>query len=117
MAIHIKTVFTVFVFLLCSCSKPQKDFSSYESATRWVRATHEAEVMKPDSSTIHRVEYFPDSEKKWLVLYFKSNRSKGYLYQNFPQSMWVSWKNASSKGKWYHRNLKGKKRYFFYPSG
>ena len=100
---------------LTSCSKPPKDLTTYDSAKAWVQSEYTAEVMKPDSTNIHRAEYYPDSPRKWLIVYFKSNKSKGYLYQKIPSSLWTDWKAASSKGKWYKRNLKGNRTYFFKP--
>ena len=100
---------------LSSCSKPTKDLSSYESATAWVQSEYTAEVMEPSSRDIHRVEYYASSPRQWLIVYFKSNKSKGYIYQKIPSSLWADWKSASSKGKWYKQNLKGNRTYFFKP--
>lgn len=100
---------------LGSCEKHPKDLSSYESAARWIKAEYKAEVMKPDSTAIHKVEYYSKSPEKWLLVYFNTNKSKGYIYQGFRADRWQDWKKASSKGKWYHKNLKGVSTYVFTP--
>ncbi len=113
---HIKTLAGILVsLLLSSCSKPTKDLTSYDSATAWVQAEYEAEVMEPESTDIHRAEFYISSPEKWLIVYFKSNKSKGYLYKSFTAVKWSEWKSASSKGSWYHRNLKGNSKYYFTP--
>jgi len=104
----------LFAFTI-SCGKPAKDFTSYESASKYIRATYSAEVMKPDSSSIYKVEYYSNSPEKWILVFFNSNKSKGYIYKGFSKSMWEDWKNASSKGRWYHSHLKGNRTHFFYP--
>lgn len=107
---------TAFICLaLTSCSKPPKDLTSYDSAKAWVQAEYTAEVMKPDSTDIHRAEFYAASPEKWLIVYFKSDKSKGYLYQNFTSAKWTAWKFASSKGSWYHKNIKGQSQYKFSP--
>ena len=104
-------VFTL--FLMNSCSKNEKYSASYESTIEYVQDNYKASKMTPNSSTIDRVEYYVSSPKKWLIVYFKSNKRRGYIYQNFPESKWKSWQRAKSKGKWYAQNLKGNKKYFF----
>ncbi|WP_165788586.1 KTSC domain-containing protein [Rubritalea profundi] len=112
----LKILLTLLTLLaLTSCSKPAKDLSSYESARAWISSEYTAEVMEPSSRDIHRVEYYPGSPRQWLIVYFNSNKSKGYLYQKFPSSLWADWKAADSKGKWYKLNLKGNRTYFFTP--
>ena len=109
-------VMSLMCFCFIACSKPTKDLSSYESAKAWVVSTYAAEVMTPDSTNIYRVEFYAFSPEKWLIVYFKQNKSKGYLYQNFTAEKWNEWKSSESKGRWYHQNLKGKKQYIFNPS-
>lgn len=101
--------------ILPACGKPPKDLSSYKSAAKWIKAEYKAEVMSPDSSTIHKVEYYSKSPEKWLLVYFKTNKAKGYIYKGFPEHRWSDWKTASSAGKWYYSNLKGNRAYFFTP--
>jgi hypothetical protein len=105
----------VLLLTLTACEKPKKDLSSYESAARWIKAEYSADTMRPESSDIHKVEYYAESPEKWLMVFFNSKKSKGYIYQNFPEQRWEEWKSASSKGGWYSRNLKGKSAYFFKP--
>lgn len=101
-------------FLNVGC-KPKEDYSTYESTNKYIRATYSADVMKPDGSGIHKVEYYPSSPEKWLLVYFKSNTSKGYTHQNFPSEQWESWKASSDPYKWYKRNIKGRTYYRFEP--
>lgn len=47
--------------ILPACGKPPKELTSYESAAKWIKAEYKAQTMSPDSSTIHKVEYYNTS--------------------------------------------------------
>ncbi len=112
----ISTLLYCVFFLEVSCSKPKKDFSTYESTIEYVQYTYKASVLTSSSSDVHRAEYYASSPNRWLVVYFKSDVSKGHIYQKFPMSKWTEWNKASSKGSWYHEHLRGNQEYFFKPS-
>ena len=103
------------LIFMTSCGKPKEDYSSYESSSKYIRATYSADVMKPSEKNIHKVEYYASSPEKWLLVFFNSNKSKGYIYKGVTAEMWKTWNASSSKDRWYTSNLKGNRTYFFKP--
>ena len=61
----------------------------------------------PDSTAIYLVRYWPESPNKRFLVYFKTNRSKGYLYEGMPMDEYRAWQEAPSKGRFFHERIKG----------
>lgn len=102
------------IIVLNSCKErspeiSEKGFTSYKEASDYVKKTYESETLKSNSE-IQKVEYYSDGY--FLMIYFKSNTSKGYLYQNFPVQMWDEFKNAGDIYQFYKNKIKGKNKYF-----
>jgi len=78
----------------------------------------EATIWMPESAAIARVEYFPNSPERLLVVVF--HREGGrisdiYTHRDVPESLFEEWKRAPSAGQWYNQRLKGNPAYFFSP--
>jgi KTSC domain len=41
-------------------------------------------------------------------LTIRLNNGRAYVITNIPRSVYENWKNAPSKGRFYHRNVRGK---------
>ena len=118
---RIKTVGSSILYLSClllfisslgSCKDTPAPFASegittYSEATKWVKENYKGETITPNSSKIYKMVYF--SEGKFLLIHFKSNKRKGYLYQKVSSSLWSKFKNASSVDDFYKSQIKGNK--------
>lgn len=98
--------------LLCSCDATPKPFNgqgitSYKEAIAWVESSYNAETVHPNSSNVFKMVYFEEGE--FMVVYFRHKKSKGYLHQHVSRKFWEEFKSASSKGKFYHKRIKGNK--------
>lgn len=56
------------------------------------------------SSVIRKIAY--DRKNSTLLITF--NNGATYIYSSFPLIMWQNFKNASSKGQYFARHIKGK---------
>lgn len=95
---------TIFLLLLTFCLGDKPNFNSYESYSKWVNKTYKAETVKPQSSLIHKMKYFPNGQ--YMQIFFKTKKRKGYLYQNVNEKFWKSFKEAKSKGAFYNQRIK-----------
>ena len=93
--------------------RPKPNLLTYKSASRYIQTKYSAELFEPGGSDIYKVEYYPDSPEKWIIVYFISNRSNGYTYKNFQQSTWLEWKESADPYEWYRINVRGRSVYFF----
>ena len=98
---------TLWIVSCNSEAEKPTSFTSYDQYGKWVEKTYKAETVKPESSYIHKMKYYP--EGLYMKIYFNSNKSKGYLYKNVSSSLWSDFKNADSKGKFYHKRIKNDK--------
>ena len=80
-------------------------FYSYQQAVAWYQNQHNIEDIYPDSSAIYRAAYYESDHV--LLLYFTSDHSKGYIFGDVPNNVWLEFKNASSKGRYYNTYIKG----------
>lgn len=95
---------------LLSCEGKPEPFSSegistYSEATEWVKKNCEGETVHPGSSKIHKMVYFPKG--KFMLIHFKSNKSKGYLYHQVSSSLWKDFKTTSDVDHFYKSRIKG----------
>ena len=108
----------ILIFLMLtslSCEATPEPFASegvttYMEATKWVKKNYKSEIVKPDSSIIHKMVYF--SEGKFMLIYFQSNKGNGYLYHQVSKKLWVKFKNAPSQGRFYNAYIKGNKNIY-----
>ncbi len=63
------------------------------------------EDVYPDSTAIHKMSYNKASEE--LRILFISGNTECEYY-DVPELVWFAFKDASSKGKFYHQHIKGK---------
>ena len=87
-------------------SEIQSNFSSYEEASKWYLSSAPLEWMNPDSTMILKVAYH--EKDSVMIIFFKSKPFIGYIYGGVPRSIWERFKNASSKGQFYNKTIKGK---------
>ena len=103
------------LFLVTSCEAAPEPFASegiktHTEATKWVKANYKAETVTPDSTMIHKLLYFPKG--RFMMIYFNSKRSKGYLYHNVSSELWRDFNNSTSKGRFYNSRIKGNKNIY-----
>lgn len=112
MPARIRYFLAFFLLLETSCAKePAFIGSDPTQAVPVIRAAYEGDNWQPSSSTIHTVEYFADSPRKFLIVTFRRREggtSKPYLYEGFPPHLWEEWRRAPSAGTWYNSKLKGR---------
>ncbi len=80
---------------------------TYSEATRWVKKNYKGETVKPWFSDIHKMTYF--KEGRFMMIYFTSKKSKGYLYHRVSPSLWADFRKAKSKDDFYKTRIKGDK--------
>lgn len=83
---------------------PYDEISTYPEAARWLQNHCKAETILPDSTLIHKISYFPECH--FLMIYFKSNKTKPFISQNVSKKLWTRFKESPSKGKFYHSVIK-----------
>lgn len=114
-----KILFLPLPLILISCSGQSCEISSidrsnYQTAINSIESndfTIEDEISSfdNDSSWITDADFYScDKDFGFLILEFKG---KDYLFENVPTDVWFDFKNSSSKGKFYHRNIKGNYRF------
>jgi hypothetical protein len=84
-----------------------KTFSDYASAETWVKQTHKAETITPESSLIKQMDYFPAEGNGYLIIALHKENKSTLLYQNISPKLWDDFKNAKSKGKFYNKHIQG----------
>lgn len=83
-------------------------FSSYDEAVAWYLG-QPLETIYPQSTAIYRASYHKGDQV--LLLFFKSNPGKGYIYGGVPSSVWQGLKQAPSKGRYYNAVIRGRYGY------
>lgn len=64
--------------------------------------------MTPSCKSIYKVEYWPESENRRFKVYFTTNPGKGYGFENLELNIYRHWQAASSKGKFYNSQIRGR---------
>ena len=105
-------IFTLIIFISCQsndCEQLPSSFQSHEEGVSKVldsSFTLEDELDTSKSSWIRGAQYFScDSNIGFLVI---NTDSSIYIHQAVPLSIWEGFKDASSFGSYYNRNLKGR---------
>lgn len=93
------------VLTACSGSKPSSAQSQGSNTAKHVHSFTYDDT--PQSSAISEIGYCYGCET--LSVTFLSSGST-YLYYDFPQSEWRSFRNASSIGSYYNKYIKGQYR-------
>ncbi|QOW11378.1 KTSC domain-containing protein [Kaistella flava (ex Peng et al. 2021)] len=108
---HFSKFYYIILFVLFSCKKEisLKRFTNYNQVENYL-STNSFKVDETtdtgNSSFITSAHFqSEDGEKGFLTLGMKR---KEYHFSNVPIEVWERFKNANSKGKFYHRNIKGK---------
>ncbi|MBW1613973.1 MAG: KTSC domain-containing protein [Deltaproteobacteria bacterium] len=111
-----KIILLIFLISLISqisysqdCKTLPTIFDSYQQATRLVKSSKfkiKETLDTSKSSWIRGATYYScDGEEGFLILV---TDDKEYIHQNVPINVWNGFKNASSFGSYYSRNIKGK---------
>lgn len=91
------------------CKTLPTTFDSYSQANKLVKSSTfeiKESVNTSKSSWIRGATYYScDGEKGFFIL---QTDNKEYIHQNVPLDIWKGFKNASSFGSYYSRNIKGK---------
>lgn len=93
-----------------TCTDLPTRFSSYDYAIK---------IVKKSDFTF--TDYLPSGNSTWIMSanYYSCDNIKGYfvyttikggkyIHANVPKYIWLSFKNATSKGSYYNKNIKGK---------
>jgi len=103
-----------FIVLLSSCSsndceKLPTAFTSFDEAVKQIENAHfnfKDNINTSKSSWIREAKYFScDNKTGFFIL--KTDK-EDYVYQNLPIEIWTGFKNATSFGSYYNRNIKHK---------
>lgn len=109
--IFFKLIFFVLITISScgqNCKEIPNSFINYAQAKEIVldsnfKFTDKADVS--DSSWITSAKYFScDGLNGFFII---KTKGKTYIHQNMPYKMWKNFKQASSKGSYYSRNIKG----------
>lgn len=84
-------------------------FRTYGEASEWYQSQSDLDWMYPDSTSIHKAAYH--HKDGVLLIFFKSNKTLGYVYGGVPPIVWRDFKKADSKGTFFHFHIKGAYRY------
>jgi len=89
-------------------TKVKSGFESYPEAIRWYQA-QDLETIQPASATISKVSYH--ARDAVLLVYFRSNPGKAYIFGNVPRDIWEDFNNAASKGHYFNSRIKNRFRF------
>jgi KTSC domain len=90
---------------------PPRD--TFKNAQAWVHERLNCERHPtPNEPWIEWAEYCPSGPLGYFVLKVKAGQQKVYLFENIPPAFWEGFKAAPAAGKFYHRELKGKRHWF-----
>lgn len=105
-------IIILLLFFLFSCKQnaPEpKSFNSYEQVSDYLSGSKfvvDESTDTSNSSFITSAEYQSlDGKTGYLTL---EMRGKTYYFKGVPIELWGNFKAAGSKGKFYHRYIKGK---------
>ena len=98
--------------IFTSCKSTPEPFdkegiTTYGQAKEWVISNYQSETVTPTDSKIHKITYFKDG--KFMLIYFNSKKSKGYLYHRVSRSLWTEFKNSDNKASFYRQRIKDNK--------
>lgn len=91
------------------CNKLQANFTSYSEAISKIKSTkftYSDNVNTSKSSWIRSASYY-SCDKKFGYFIIKTDKGS-FIYKDLPISVWNSFKNASSFGSYYDRNIKNR---------
>ena len=91
------------------CNKLQANFSSYSEAISKIKTTKftlTENVNTSSSSWVRGASYY-SCDKKIGYFIIKTDK-RNYIYKDLPINIWNSFKNASSFGSYYNRNIKNR---------
>lgn len=110
-----KTLIYLVTLLLISCQNCDKlpaHFESYEQAKTIIKDSSfstKDEMTNIKSSWITSASFYScDGSSGYMII---GMRGKEYLYNGVPFDVWNDFKKADSKGKFYHRHIKGKYKF------
>jgi hypothetical protein len=86
----------------------ERAFLSYEAAINHFLEKGGAEEITPRSTAISRALYFPNTQRRVLLIYFSSNPAKPYIFEGVPEEVWRDFKTARSHGTFYNTRLRGR---------
>jgi hypothetical protein len=90
---------------------PPRD--TFKNAQAWVHERLNCERHStPNEPWIEWAEYCPSDPLGYFVLKVKTGQQKVYLFENITPAFWEGFKAAPAAGKFYHRELKGKRHWF-----
>jgi hypothetical protein len=90
---------------------PPRD--TFKNAQAWVHERLNCERHPtPNEPWIEWAEYCPSGPLGYFVLKVKAGQQKVHLFENIPPAFWEGFKAAPAAGKFYHRELKGKRHWF-----
>jgi hypothetical protein len=90
---------------------------------RWeTRLAQHAVAFKPytttqtpslESTAIQAMSYDPKTNQLWITFWGYKQRWVGntYVYYRFPEKEWIRLNEASSKGRYFYYNIRGKYQY------
>jgi hypothetical protein len=93
-----------------TCKNLPNSFYTYNQAITKIKSSSFVftDFLLPESSSwIESAKYF-SCDKQVGYLIYATLSGKEYIHHNVPMNIWLSFKNASSKGSYYVKNIKGK---------
>ena len=103
------------VLLSCSgqdCKQIPSHFNTYEQAISFIKKAtfkYKDVANTANSSWIRSASFYScNSTKGYFIL---KTDTKEYLHSSVPLTLWNQFKNASSFGSFYDRNIKGRYRF------
>jgi|688.fasta_scaffold64953_2 hypothetical protein len=104
-------ILSLLFFISCgnkNCEDLNSNFKSYNEAIEIVQNTSFAieEKVDTDSSWIDSIEFYSCVEISGYLI-VNTKKYKSYIHKNVPIQVWNEFKNATSFGKFYNRNIKG----------
>lgn len=113
MKLIINIQLSIYILLLfLSCKKGELDLSNYSSLITCIKKNFKPEIVQRESSSIKKVDYFPSSPGKYLIITFKVKGSPLRIYKNVSRNFWNKFISAQSMGKFYSINIRNKKEFY-----
>lgn len=108
-------IFIISTLISCSskaqdCKNLQQTFSSYKAAIDKIRSTSfkfTDRLPSGKSSWITSANYYScDGVSGYLI--YTTKKAGQYIHQQVPLFIWQNFKNATSSGSYYDKNIKGR---------
>ena len=93
---------------LWGCTGEPDALRTYDQAASWYLNNAVTDEMRPGGTAIDHAAYCGSSRRLVLLIAFKTNPEKHYIYEGVPVSLWYEFTRSQSKGSFYNQHIRGR---------